>query len=278
MIPRLLRLRLGRVVERLDVASALGLALLALVVITALLSPLAGYEPGLDVNVGARSLAPSLAHPLGTDHLGRDVLWRLLLACRAFMGPGALACAVAAALAVPAGGLAGFYGGPVGSVLRFGSTVVASVPRFVLVLLVATVYGNSLALLGVAAGVAYAPALLEDVHARVEELRTSEMVLASHAHGVPTWRLLWVHLVIGACGGIILRHLVLLFGFVVVLETTLSYIGGFGVPEPTPSWGNMLVFDWGYDGSVVSRLAPAVALWATVAATTAVGGLLGGRR
>ena len=258
-----------------------GLAALWLVavVVVGLVAPFAGYDPITDVHPDATSLPPGPGHWLGTDHLGRDVLARLLLACQSFVGPALLACGVAAVVAIPLGAVAGYRGGLVEDVVRWGFDVLASIPAFVLVLLVLSIYGDHLWLLAAAAGVGYAPTLAEAVFARIESLRSADYVLANRAYGVPGWRILWVHLVWAASRRRIGRHLVLLFGWFLVLETTLSYIGGFGVQEPMPSWGNMLVFEWGRGGdNPWNVLAPALALWTTVAATAFLGATVGGGR
>jgi ABC-type dipeptide/oligopeptide/nickel transport system permease subunit len=256
--------RVARDARPLSLAALISLAALVGV---AVLVPLAGYPVGADVAPEARDLLPSASHWLGTDHLGRDVFWRLLLASRAFVFPGAAACLTAAVLAVPLGAWAGYRGGWSATVLRYGFTVLASLPRFVLVLLVCSIYGDAPWHLALAAGVAYAPTLAQAVDGRIEQLRSQEYLLASRAHGVPEWRLLWVHLIGAACGRLVGRHVLLLFGAFVVLECTLSYLGGFGVQEPLPSWGNMLVFEWGR-GLAPAVVAPVLAIWCTVVATT----------
>lgn len=253
-----------------------GALFLALVLLIALIAPWSGYPVGADVDPSIRSSPPSLEHLLGTDHLGRDVFWRLLLASRAFAGPGLLACAVAGSVGVPLGALAGWNGGSPAALVRFLLGSVAAVPRLVLVLLVCTVYGSGPLQLALAAGVAGVPPLAEAVSSRIEQLKSAEFVLASRAHGVPLPRLLVAHLVGAACGRSIARQLLATFGSFVVLECTLSYLGGLGVREPTPSWGNMLVFDWGR-GSGISFAAPALAIWATVIATAAAGRLFSER-
>jgi peptide/nickel transport system permease protein len=247
--------------------------LLALVAVAAL-SPLAGYPVGADVQLSIAGQGPSAAHPLGTDHLGRDTLARLLLATRSFVGPGLIAATVAAVVAVPTGAVAGFVGGGVALAVRFAADVLASVPRFVLVLLLLTVWGDDPTVLGVALGLAYVPELAEALRTHVESLRHDDFVDAGRAHGVPDGALLWQHLVLGASMPTIGRHLARLFGFTVVVESTLAYLGGFGVQEPTPSWGNLLVFEWGR-GLGVPQLAPAVALWLTIAASAVLASGLG---
>mgnify|MGYP003886402417 FL=1 len=248
-----------------------------LLVVAALLAPLGGYPIGADVDLTAANVGPSPAHWLGTDHLGRNVAWRLILASRAFLGPGLVAAAVAATLGVVPGAVAGLLGGVPALALRYLTGVLATVPRFVLVLLLLTIYGDSPTHLGIAMGLAYAPELWEAVHGRVDELRRAEFVQASRAHGVPWWRLLFLHLLVGATGGLVARHLVRVFAFAVVVESTLAYLGGFGVQEPWPSWGNMLVFEWGR-GFGAAQLAPAVVLMLTVTACASVAGLVGGAR
>ncbi|MEO0605958.1 MAG: hypothetical protein AAF211_31305 [Myxococcota bacterium] len=261
-----LRARLTRV----SVTAGAGFALLAVVGLVAVLSPLAGYPVGGDVDALSRDLSPSLEHWMGTDHLGRDVFWRWLLASRAFVIPGFGAVALALGLGVTLGAWAGFVGGAVSNTIRFALGAVASVPALVFVLLFCTIYGAGTWQLATSAGIAAAPALAQTVHDRVEAMRRAEFVLAAEAHGVPRIRLLLAHLVGAGAGPAVVRQGLATFGQFVVLECTLSYLGGFGVPEPNPSWGNMLVFDWGR-GFGLSVIAPAVAIWATVAATVAAG-------
>src|SRR5690606_13033820 len=86
-------------------------AWLAVVVLAGLLAPLSTYDVIMDVDPSRAHEGPAAAHWLGTDHLGRDVLMRLVFACQFFVGPGLLACGVALVLAVPAGAVAGFRGG-----------------------------------------------------------------------------------------------------------------------------------------------------------------------
>jgi peptide/nickel transport system permease protein len=263
---------------------ALAAGVLFAVLLAGVLGPLTGYDPVADVHLAHANVGPGAEHWLGTDHLGRDVFMRALLACRWFVLPGSVACAVAAVVGIPAGALAGWYGGGVEAVIRFAFTVVGSVPRFVLILLVLAIYGDAprieytlevwryvldvsipISVLSLAAGLSFVPLLGEAVRARIEELRTAEYVLASRAHGLSPMRILAYHLVWAGARHAIARQLFSLFGYFVVLETTLSYIGGFGVQQPEPSWGNMLVFGWA-DDNPWSAWTPIVLLIATVAA------------
>jgi peptide/nickel transport system permease protein len=254
-----------RIARRADPSAVGGLWFLGLVVLLALLAPLSGYPVGADVDPAIRSQGPSLAHWFGTDHLGRDVFWRLVLASRTFVGPGLLSCGIAAVIGVPLGAIAGWTSGPSSLAIRTGIASIAAIPRLVLVLLGCAVYGDGPVALATIAGIGAAPSIAETVIERVERLRIEEFVLASRAHGLSDLRILGLHLVVMASGRGIVRRLFETFGAFVVIECTLSYLGGFGVQEPMPSWGNMLAFEWGRDlGSSV--LAPGIAIWATLGA------------
>lgn len=251
----------------------IGASILAVCALAWVLGRLSGYDPVADVHPGLASQGPALAHLLGTDHLGRDVLARLALGADAFVIPGFVAAFGSVLLGLPAGALSGLSG-PSGSVAtpfaaalaglaRMGLSVIASIPGFVWVLLAATILGSDPLVLAGAVGLSYAPALAGEVHARIESLRRAEFVIALRAHGVSEPSILLRHLLWLNARTLVLRHAVQVFAFYLAVETTLSYIGSFGVAEPRPSWGNMLAFSFGQTLNPLAALAPALALWAT---------------
>jgi ABC-type dipeptide/oligopeptide/nickel transport system permease subunit len=163
---------------------------------------------------------------------------------------------------------AGYWGGPAAGLIRYLFAVVQSVPRLVLVLLACAALGNEPWVLATAAGLAFAPGLGEAVFGRIDGLRRQDFVLAARAHGHDTWRILGRHLLWTNCRGLIGQQVCYLFGFVTLVETTLSYIGGFGIEEPRPSWGNMLAFEFGISaGNPLAWLVPVVAIWGTLLAS-----------
>ena len=243
-------------------------AMLGLLVLW-LVSLVVGYDVVADVDPGRAGVLPSMEHWLGCDHLGRDVLWRMVTASEAFVGPGLLACGVCLLLSLTLGGLAGWLGGSAAGLLRYLFSVIASLPRFVLVLLVCAINGDDPVVLALAVALAYTPVLGEAIVGRIASLRSAEFVLAAQAHGISDTAVLIRELLWSNCRALVGRHLLYLFGYYLVLETTLSYIGDFGVEEPQPSWGNMLAFEFGItDGNTLAWLAPALAIWATVLAAT----------
>jgi len=245
-------------------ARPLGGVILSAVGVAWAISLVSGYDIVSDVDPARASLLPGGGHLLGTDHLGRDVAWRLLTASEAFVGPAIAASALATAISVPAGALAGWAGGATARVLRYGSAVIAAVPRFVLVLLICAAYGDHPLILAAAAGLAYAPTMSEAIYHRTRALARAEFIVAGRSHGLSDARLLLYHLLWVNGRPVVWRHLAHLFAYVLLLETTLSYLGGFGVEEPQPSWGNMLAFSFADTANPWAWLAPALCLWGTL--------------
>jgi peptide/nickel transport system permease protein len=258
-------------------ARVVGLGLVGAVLAAWALSWVSGYDVATDVHPALANAAPGPDHWLGTDHLGRDVAWRLVTASRAFVPTGLCAAAVAGVLGVGLGAVSGWLGGAPAALVRYVLAVVATIPRFVLVLLACAILGADMWIIAVASGVAYAPAVGEAVHARLDGLRRAEFVLAARAHGLSDARILGHHLLWVNCRGLVARQLCGAFAYFLLLETTLSYLGGFGIPEPTPSWGNMLAFEFGnHAGNPWAWLAPAAAIWLAVLGAALLGESLGG--
>lgn len=241
------------------------------------------YEPGGDAISAAHAL-PSVAHPLGTDRLGRDLLFRLVIGTRGFFLPGLLAMGLAFSLGTGLGAIAGYTpsGAGVASARgwrsgawrlgRWGIALLLAVPgalpRFVSILLVCSTFGFSPAILGAAIGTLYAAELGMDVRRRVGLCCGEEYVESARAEGISDARILGYHILWLHCRSLIARHLVYVWSFCILVETSLSFLPGeFGVQEPNPSWGNMLAgdLDAAMSGKLWAALVPTVAILATVA-------------
>lgn len=184
---------------------------------------------------------PSPAHWLGTDHLGRDVLRRLAGAFGSLARPGLLAAFLATAGGTAVGIAAGWLGEPVGSLSRGGATALLALPPLVVALLVGMATGAEPLALGAAVGVVGAAHTGLAVADRISALKRAEFVLAARAHGIADVRVLFHHVLRLSCGDVLLRGAAEAIASVAVLDVTLAYLGDFGVPEPTPSLGNILV-------------------------------------
>ena len=235
---------------------------------------------------------PSWTHPLGTDRNGRDLLGRLLVATRAFFLPGLAAMLVSFGLGVSLGAAAGWSApreawehrrwwnqaafGVVRGLASILLVLPSALPRLVAVVLICTALGFDPFVLAITIGALYAGELGEELRQRIEHCSSQEYVHAARADGLAKHEILIFHVLWLQSRKLIARHLVQVWVVVLLFETTLSYLpGGFGVEEPTPSWGNMLSDVAG--GARTEPLWPSILLTAVIVTTVATVTALGDR-
>ncbi len=206
----------------------------------AVLAPLlAPYGPNVQGDLlQVRLLAPSGSHPLGTDHLARDVLSRLLYGARVSLSIGFIAVAISASLGTVVGAVAGYFGGWVDSVLMRTVDVVISFPRLILLITIIAVFEPSIFLIVAVLGLTQWPGTARLVRGEVLSLREREFIQAAEALGFARARILARHLIPNALVPVIVAA-TLGIGNTIVLEAGLSFLG-LGVQPPTPSWGTMV--------------------------------------
>ncbi|HEV8615560.1 MAG TPA: ABC transporter permease [Methylomirabilota bacterium] len=225
------------------------LPLVALVFMTALVvmavaAPwLAPHDPERQ-SLRARLAAPTLegadgrAHPLGTDHLGRDVLSRVIYGARVSLVIGFAAVAVGSLVGASLGVLAGFRGGWTDSVIMTLADAQLAFPFVLLAIGIIAVLGPSfptlILVIGLSGWVGYARVL----RSQVIVLRSREFVDAIHALGGSIARIVLKHILPNVVSSLIVIA-TLELARAVVLEATLSFLG-LGIQPPTPSWGGMI--------------------------------------
>ena len=220
------------------------------------------------------SLPPSAEHPFGTDPLGRDVLSRVLDGARVSLSIAVLSVALSCLLGVVYGAVSGWCGGRVDAIASRLLDVAMSVPRVLLLLVVAALWGPlSLGWLILLLGVTGWFDVARLIRSEVRTLRDREFVLAARAIGVRETRILWRHVVphvwptlaVSATLGV---------AHTIALEAGLSFLN-LGVQPPQASWGTLLT-----DGAVpgVGRwwltLFPGAAIASAVLAGNALGDAL----
>ncbi len=241
-------------------------ALVLLAICVPLLSPHSPSEPDLFNQLAP----PSLQHPLGTDPLGRDVLTRLLYGARVSLAVGVLSSLISMVIGVAVGAIAGYYGGWVDNVLmRLVDLLLAFPAIFLLLILFATIQ-RSLVIVILFLGLFGWLYLARVVRGEILSLRERDFILASRALGLGHGRLIVRHLVPNVSGAIIVTF-TLDVALNMLAEGALSFLG-FGVPDSTPTWGNMLNGAASYyTRAPLLTIAPGLAITLAVLAVNFIG-------
>jgi peptide/nickel transport system permease protein len=247
---------------------------LAILILAALLAPIISpYAPDA-IDLASRRAAPSAAHWLGTDELGRDLLARLLYGARISLAIGLLSAAIAGAIGVGVGAASGWLGGWVDDALMRFTDAMLAVPRLPLLMIAGAILSPGV--LGVIAlvGVAGWMETARVVRAELLSLRTREFVEAARAGGAGELRVVARHVMPNVAAPILVS-MTLAVGRAILLESALSFFG-VGVQPPTPSWGNML-YQAQTTMSTEPWLAifPGLAIFVTVLAVNRLGERLG---
>lgn len=215
-----------------------GLAVLGIVVLGAILGPVVSPYDAVAQDIGSRLQAPSLAHPMGTDELGRDTLTRVLAGGRVSLAVGALATAVALALGVLIGALAGFFGGWVDNVLMRLVDLMLSLPDLFLLILASALFGPRFLTIVVIVGLVRWMNVARLTRASLMSLREREFIEAAHALGIRRRKIVVRHLLPNAMSPITVAG-TLGVASAIMAESTLSFLG-LGLQPPLASWGSML--------------------------------------
>ena len=244
------------------------LAMTALIVV-ALLGSLAAFAPIVSpydpnkTNLLQIFEAPSLAHPMGTDSLGRDLATRILFGGRVSLAVGVLAALLAITVGTVAGVLAGFYGGAVDGILMRAVDVLLSIPRLFFLVLLAVLFGGSVLTIIVVLGALSWMRTSRIVRATVMSLKSREFVEAARCVGAGNARIMIRHLLPNTVAPIVVAATLGIAG-AIIAESTLSFLG-LGIQKPTSSWGNLLT-----DATTDMGRAPWVAIFPGLAIFLAV--------
>ena len=229
----LLRMRAHRLLQRK--LAVIGAAIILFEMVAAILGPrLVPYDP-MAPNFMAILQPPSMAHWLGTDDLGRDILSRLLSGARYSLLISVVSVAIAIIAGVCLGIFSGYIGGAVDEVLMRILDSFMALPSLVLALAIAAALGPGLANAMLAIAVAAVPTYARLVRGQTLSIKENEYILAARATGVGSWGIVGRHVLPNSLGPVIVQASLGL-GFAIITESSLSFIG-LGIQPPLPTWG-----------------------------------------
>ena len=253
----------GRMPRRLhifltDPASLLGLLIVAAIVAAALAAPVLAPHDPTAVSLERRLLTPNSEYPLGTDHLGRDELSRLLYGARTTLGTASVVLMAVMTIAVTVGILSGYYGGRLDTLLMGLVDLLLAFPGLILAVAIAGTLGPSLINVMIAMAAVWWAGYARLIRGMVLSLRQREFVEAARAIGASDRRIMIVHVSRNILGPVIVLA-TLDMGWIILGISGLNYLG-LGAQPPTPEWGAML-----NDGRPLLQLAPRMMLYPGVA-------------
>jgi peptide/nickel transport system permease protein len=242
-----------------------GLMVILLLALGTLIGPVVYQRAIDDIDFAVAMQGPSMAHPMGTDDMGQDLLARILYGGRVSMAVGLTAMLIAILLGIVVGAVAGYCGGAVDSVLMRLTDLFISLPSLPLLLIIVYLFrdamrtlfdpevGIFILIVAVIGGLRWMqPARL--IRASLLSLKEKEFVEAAHAIGAPPGRLVMRHLLPNALSPVIVAAS-LGVGQAILAESSLSFLG-LGFPPDMPTWGRLL-----FDAKDFLDLAPHWALF-----------------
>ena len=234
--------RLGALTE--SAPATVGLAIVFAWAMLALLAPLiAPYAPNASDIAALANPTPSKAHWLGTDHLGRDLLSRILWGARPVLVIAPAAVLGAAALGSLLGLAAGYYGRVIGLVITRACDIVLSFPVIILYMIILAHFGSSAwNIIGVLT-LTKAPIIARIVRGMTLDLREREYVAAAKMRGESGLYIMLVEILPNARGPLVV-DMCLRTGYNVIIIGVLGFLG-IGLPPPDPDWGGMVKDTYG---------------------------------
>jgi len=233
---------------RNDNVAVISVIVIGLVILFALAAPLIAHATGHGVDVAypntgedasGQPVGPGIhGFLLGTDEIGRDLLVRIAYGARISLFVGILTTAIATVAGVSIGLIAGYFGGLVDTFLARVIDAALAFPFIVLALALAAVFHPSLAIvIGVITFFSWA-GISRIVRGQTLSLKEKEYIEAARSIGAGPWRIMFIDILPNLLGPVLVLA-TLYIPTAVTFEATLSFLG-IGIPEPAPSWGNIL--------------------------------------
>lgn len=237
-------IRVARTLRRARRLPLIPILILSVFIVVGLTAPwIAPHDPERG-SLRERNLPPfweekgSVNHLVGTDHLGRDVLSRVMFGARISLVVVSTVILAGITIGTFIGLLSGWYGGWVDEFFMRLVDIKLAIPTILLALVLVLALGQSFILIIAILAITIWPRIARNVRGEVLRLKTMDYVALAKVAGASTPRILIKHLFPGVVNTLIVLT-TLEIGIVILLEATLSFLGA-GVPPPTPAWGSMV--------------------------------------
>ena len=252
-----------RLVREKPLGTISGIIILILIFVAIFGGQLAPY-PIKEMYLADRLTGPSAKYLLGTDHLGRDLLSRLIFGARVSLGVGLAATALNVMVAVLVGGTSGFLGGKLDLAVQRIVDAWMAFPGLLLLLTIMSIVGRGIPQIILVLGIAGGISGSRVVRGAVIGIKENDYFLAARAIGSPTTATLMRHVLPNIMPVVIITFSISIGG-VILSMAALSFLG-FGLPFEIPEWGGLL----SREGRKYMEMAPWLALWPGLALTITV--------
>jgi peptide/nickel transport system permease protein len=248
----------------------IGLGILAALAAVSLIAPLTGLFDPEAINPDKVLAGPELAHPLGFDSTGRDVLSRLLYAYRSSLVVALSSVLLALIVGGAVGVVSGYFGGAVDLLVMRPIDVMLAFPALLMAVTLIAVLGRGSSVVVLAIAIIYIPLFARIVRSSVLSVVSLIYVDAARCRGSSDARIIWQHVLPNSIGPAIVLASILA-GVALQIEAALSFLG-LGAQPPTPSLGVMLAEGRNFLAQApLSEVFPGLVIVVTVAALLVVG-------
>jgi len=218
--------------------AVVGLVIVVFWILVAILAPLIAPHDPLAQDSSAINQGPSRLYLLGTDHMGRDVLSRLVHGSRTILTLAPLSVLASVTAGTVLGLVGGYFGGWVDEVVMRLLDAVMAFPTILLYLIIISAIGPSAANVVIAITFVGAPGVARLVRSLTLDIRTRDYVRAAETRGEHPLHIMFVEILPNARGPLIIDSM-LRVGYAIFAIGTLGFLG-LGLPAPTPDWGGMI--------------------------------------
>jgi len=220
-----------------------GTVILLFILLAAFGEMLAPFPPN-ELNLPGKFLPPfwqkdgTLAHPLGTDMLGRDMLSRIMAGARVSFIVAILAISLGGIVGTAVGIIAGYYGGKVDAILMRTADATLAFPIILLAMLMALILGPSIQNVVISLGITLWARYAVVIRGEVLSLKERDFVALARVAGASSLRIMFLHIFLNIRNTLLVM-LTLQVGWAIIIEASLSFLGA-GIPGPSPVWGSMI--------------------------------------